>query len=172
MANMTQVAERATQMPSPNDLERVEQYTREPFRDFDLEPGTARRRAFDAALAEIEAGSEAPSVEWRQQYSLMLGLERLLSDDEPKLVDGTVLSAHQVDALSGTLTALIAEAERQNGNGAVHVDDEEDYEDEADEDIDDEDDWSSEASPNGREDIDEEEQLPEQPEDPGAARRF
>ncbi|MBV8219280.1 MAG: DEAD/DEAH box helicase family protein, partial [Solirubrobacterales bacterium] len=30
--------------------------------------------------------------------------------------DGTVLSAHQVDALSGTLTALLAEAQR-NGNG-------------------------------------------------------
>ena len=84
-----------------------------------LRPGTARRRALDAALAEIEAGREDPSIEWRQQYSLLLGLERLLADDEPKLVDGTVLSAHQVDALSGTLTALIAEAERQNGNGAA-----------------------------------------------------
>src|SRR4051812_12231454 len=116
MANITPVAERATQIPSPEDLERVEQFTREPFRDFELTPGTARWRAFDAAVAEIAAGREEPSIEWRQQYSLMLGLERLLSDDEPKLVDGTVLSAHQVDALSGTLTALIAEAERANGN--------------------------------------------------------
>ena len=43
----------------------------------------------------------------------------MLSDDEPKLADGTVLSAHQVDALSGTLTALLAEAQRvaPNGNG-------------------------------------------------------
>jgi hypothetical protein len=174
MANMTPVAEKATQIPLPEDLERVEEFTREPFRDFELTPGTARRRAFDAALAEIEAGHEVPSVEWRQQYSLMLGLERLLSEDEPKLVDGTVLSAHQVDALSGTLTALIAEAERQNGNGTVDLEDEEEYGDEeGDEDLDDEDeDWSPEASPNGAEDIDEEEQLPEQPEDPGAARRF
>src|SRR5689334_6611607 len=174
MANMTPVAEKATQIPSPEDLERFEKFTREPFRDFELTPGTARRRAFDAALAEIEAGHEAPSVEWRQQYSLMLGLERLLSEDEPKLVDGTVLSAHQVDALSGTLTALIAEAERQNGNGTVDLEDEEEYDDEeGDEDLDDEDeDWSPEASRNGAEDIDEEEQLPEQPEDPGAARRF
>src|SRR5437870_5085957 len=136
MANMTEVAERATQIPSPEDIERVEQFTREPFREFELTPGTARRRAFDAVLVEIEAGSEAPSVEWRQQYSLMLGLERLLSEDEPKLVDGTVLSAHQVDALSGTLTALIAEAERQNGNGAAHLEDLEEEEDE-DEDEDD-----------------------------------
>src|SRR5438132_922103 len=94
MANMTQVAERATEIASPEDLERVEQFTREPFRDFELTPGTARRRAFDAALSELERGREVPSVEWRQQYSLMLGLERLLSDDEPKLADGTVLSAH------------------------------------------------------------------------------
>ena len=42
----------------------------------------------------------------------------MLSDEEPRLRDGTVLSAHQVDALSGTLTALLAEAERSNGNGS------------------------------------------------------
>ena len=39
----------------------------------------------------------------------MLGLERLLSEDEPHLADGTKLSAHQVDALSGTLIALTTE---------------------------------------------------------------
>src|SRR5436190_24392608 len=121
MANTTQVAEKATSVPSRDDLLRVEEWTREPFQqDPDASrPGTARRRAFDAALAEIESGREEPSIEWRQQYSLMLGLERLLSEDEPKLADGAVLSAHQVDALSGTLTALVAEAERQNGNGAI-----------------------------------------------------
>jgi ribonuclease E len=171
MANMTPVAEKATtQIPSAEDLSRVEQFTREPFRDFELTPGTARRRAFDAALAEIEAGREMPSVEWRQQYSLMLGLERLLLDDEPKLVDGTVLSAHQVDALSGTLTALIAEAERVNGNGTVlQVEEEEDFDDE--DELEDEEDWPVEAAVNGSADLDED-QLPEQPEDPGAARRF
>ena len=79
-----------------------------------LAPGSARRRALDAALAELDAGAKVPSVAWRQRWSLLLGLERLLSEDEPKLVDGTVLSAHQVDALSGTLTALLAES----GNGA------------------------------------------------------
>ena len=65
----------------------------------------------------------APSTRRRRgrDYSLLLGLERLLSEDEPKLADGTVLSAHQVDALSGTLTALLAEAQRtsENGNGRV-----------------------------------------------------
>ena len=45
----------------------------------------------------------------------MLGLERVLSDDEPKLADGTSLNPHQVDALSGTLTALLAEAQRNGG---------------------------------------------------------
>src|SRR5581483_1911535 len=78
---------------------------------------TARRRALDAALAELEDQAKYPSTAWRRQFSLLLGLERLLSDDEPRLRDGTLLSAHQVDALSGTLTALLAEAERSAGNG-------------------------------------------------------
>ena len=60
---------------------------------------------------------DRPSIDWRRQFSLLLGLERLLSEEEPHLADDTVLSAHQVDALSGTLTALLAEAQR-NGNGA------------------------------------------------------
>ena len=58
------------------------------------------------------AGHSVPSIEWRREFSLLLGLERLLSEEEPHLVDGTVLSAHQVDALSGTLTALLADAQR------------------------------------------------------------
>ena len=81
-------------------------------------PGRARRRALDAALEEMDAGAKQPSIEWRRKFSLLLGLERLLSEEEPHLADGAVLSAHQVDALSGTLTALLAEAQR-NGNGAL-----------------------------------------------------
>ena len=85
MANTTEVAEKATHIPSREDLERVERFTREPFRvdNETLVSDTARRRAFDAALEEIEAGREEPSVEWRQCYSLMLGLERLLWEEEP-----------------------------------------------------------------------------------------
>jgi hypothetical protein len=134
MAETTEVAGKAAAIPTREELDHVERFTREPFAaDPDaLRPGTARRRALDAALAEIAAGREEPSVEWRQEFALMLGLERLLADDDPKLADGTVLSAHQVDALSGTLTALIAEAERQNGNGALQAYDEEDEEDEED----------------------------------------
>ena len=115
--------------PSPIDeesLARAEKFTLEPFvhegedAAVVLAPGTPRRHALDDALAEIEAGRREPSVEWQRNYSLMLGLERLLAQDEPHLVDGTVLSAHQVDALSGTLIALLAEAQdagRGNGNG-------------------------------------------------------
>ena len=89
-----------------------------------LAPGTPRRRALDQALAELQADPKPknPSTAWRREFSLLLGLERLLSDEEPKLEDGTVLSAHQVDALSGTLTALLAEAQRRedgNGHGAA-----------------------------------------------------
>src|SRR5437867_4845515 len=118
MANTTRAASAAATVPSREELARVEEWAREPIAPDEetLRPGTAVRRAVDAALAEIEAGRDTPSIEWRQQFSLLLGLERLLAEDEPKLADGAVLSEHQVDALSGTLTALIAEAERQNGN--------------------------------------------------------
>ena len=44
-------------------------------------PGSARQRAVDAALVELDAGRETPSAEWRRRYSLLLGLERLLSTD-------------------------------------------------------------------------------------------
>ena len=74
--------------------------------------------ALDAALAEIDAGHDVPSTHWRRDWSLLLGLERLLSQDEPRLADGTTtLDPHQVDALSGTLTALLAERLRGAANG-------------------------------------------------------
>ena len=86
-----------------------------------LVPGTARRRALDAALQELDGGGEAPSISWRREFSLMLGLERLLATEPPTLLDGAELNEHQVDALSGTLAALIAEQEETanggNGNG-------------------------------------------------------
>src|SRR3954466_4967258 len=111
-------------VPAAEDLKRVEKFTLEPFVHEGEDPaivlaaGTPRRRALDEALAEMDAGLTEPSVTWRQHYSLMLGLERLVAQDEPKLVDGTVLNAHQVDALSGTLIALLAEAQSGNGNGS------------------------------------------------------
>src|SRR5947208_5865338 len=125
MADSMSAAVSVASAPSSDDLQRAEEFTREPFLhegetpEESLAPGTARRRALDAALAELDAGAEHPSVPWRQAYSLLLGLERLLSEEEPHLADGTVLTGHQVDALSGTLIALTAEAQRAaaNGNG-------------------------------------------------------
>jgi ribonuclease E len=113
--------------PVPGDvLSRAEEFARESFvlpgedAAQALAPGTARRAALDDAVAELEAGREEPSVEWRRAYSLMLGLERLLSDEEPHLADGTVLNAHQVDALSGTLIALTSELQMaKSTNGKV-----------------------------------------------------
>src|SRR5215211_8337387 len=127
MAETTPVATTVTTLPSNDAIERASKFTREPFVSEGDDPaatlalGTAHRRALDTALAEVEAGNKEPSVTWRRNFSLLLGLERLLSQDEPTLVDGTVLSAHQVDALSGTLTALLAEVQRNlNGNGRTN----------------------------------------------------
>ena len=185
----------STPFPEPAAIARAELFTREQFvydgetLEDGLSPGSARRRALDAALTEMDAGATTPSIEWRRQFSLLLGLERLLSEEEPHLADGTVLSAHQVDALSGTLTALLAEAQR-NGNGSngaspasappepvplasATLPEDEDSENGSDEDLDDGDaedeepqDWQDEGE------LDEDVQLEEAPEDPNADRRF
>src|SRR5271168_2790663 len=128
MAEPTSVALAAATIPSSAEIARAEKFVRERFLHDGEDPavalalGTPRRRALDQALAELQEDPKAknPSTAWRREFSLLLGLERLLSDEEPKLVDGTVLSAHQVDALSGTLTALLAEAQQRSapdGNG-------------------------------------------------------
>ena len=195
MAEETKAAAKAAKAPTSADIERAREFAREPFllegeTPKDLAPGTPRRRALDAALAEIDEGREAPSIEWRRDFSLMLGLERLLSEDEPHLADGAELSAHQVDALSGTLAALIADVQERlnghpwtgNGNGrgatAATVEAEEDeqqdngsdngeaFEDEEEEEATEDEeaeDWADEED---------EEFVEEAPEDPGADRRF
>jgi len=123
MAEPTSVALAAASIPSSADIARAEKLVREGFLHDGEDPAVAlaqntpRRRALDQALAELADGAKHPSTAWRREFSLLLGLERVLSEDEPKLVDGTVLSAHQVDALSGTLTALLAEALRSTENG-------------------------------------------------------
>jgi ribonuclease E len=131
MAKTTDVAASAAGELSEADLDRVREFSREPIllageTITDLAPGTARRLAVDAALAELDAGVEVPSFEWRGDYSLMLGLERLLDEETPGLLDGAELNDHQVDALSGTLAAVVTELEnsgaaaRQNGrNGGT-----------------------------------------------------
>jgi len=126
MAESTAAAPAVASIPGSAEIARAEKFARERFVHEGespadaLAPGTVRHRALEQALAEIAAGAKQPSTDWRRSFSLLLGLERVLSEDEPKLADGTVLSAHQVDALSGTLTALLAEAQRAgNGNGAA-----------------------------------------------------
>jgi ribonuclease E len=184
-----------TPLPTPPAIARAELFTRERFvyegegLEDALAPGSARRVALDAALSEIDAGATQPSVQWRRRYSLLLGLERMLSVDEPQLVDGTVLSAHQVDALSGTLTALLAEAQRNgrgvtmNGNGHLPesaappetTDEDADGDDEEGELDEDELDADADEEPRDWEDddaLDEDVAVSEAPEDPNADRRF
>jgi ribonuclease E len=125
MAESTAVAPAAASIPTSAEIARAEKLVRERFLHEGEDPavaltaGSPRRRALDQALLELGEGAKHPSTAWRREFSLLLGLERVLSEDEPKLADGTVLSAHQVDALSGTLTALLAEAQRTaaNSNG-------------------------------------------------------
>jgi ribonuclease E len=195
MAKTSEVAASAA-VPSGADIERAAEFAREPFLlDGEgpeaLAPGTARRRALDLALKELDEGAEAPSIQWRRDFSLLLGLERLLADEPPKLRDGAELNPHQVDALSGTLTELMSEQQTAAENGDVPavadvaepaaddkgVDEDEDAD--ADEDEDEEEpeelapdeeepqDWEEEPA-----EEDEEEAVAEAADDPGAARRF
>ncbi|MFL5898829.1 MAG: DEAD/DEAH box helicase [Solirubrobacterales bacterium] len=196
MANTTDVAADAA-VPSGADIERAAAFACEPFLlDGEgpeaLAPGTARRRALDAALRELGEGAEHPSIEWRRDFSLLLGLERFLAEEPPKLRDGAELNPHQVDALSGTLAELMGQQQTvgaeatANGNGgeadngvaagaaadggsadgAAEVDGEEDeVEDEVAPDEEPQD-WEEQP------DEDDEEVVEEAPEDPGAERRF
>ncbi|MGA9635330.1 MAG: DEAD/DEAH box helicase family protein, partial [Solirubrobacterales bacterium] len=197
MAEETKPAAKAAKAaPTSADIERAREFAREPFllegeKPKDLAAGTPRRRALDAALAEIDEGREAPSIEWRRDFSLMLGLERLLSEDEPHLADGAELSAHQVDALSGTLAALIADVQERvnghgwtgNGNGNAPaaakaeaasengVESETDAETAA-EVIEEEEEATEEEEAEDWVEEDEEDVVEEAPDDPGADRRF
>jgi ribonuclease E len=152
---------------------RAESWFGEPFLAPDedaaqaLAPGTARRAALDDALAEMEAGLSSPSARWKVRYGLMLGLERVLTENPPHTAAGTELRRHQVDALAGMLAELIAATQRapeENGNGTgsgngAHAEAAE-LDDEADDDVDagyiDEDDSAAELAGT----------------DPGAARRY
>jgi superfamily II DNA or RNA helicase len=202
MAKTSDVAAGAAVLSSA-DIERAAEFAREPFLlDGEgpeaLAPGTARRRALDAALSELDEGAEYPSIEWRRDFSLLLGLERFLADEPPKLRDGAELNPHQVDALSGTLAELMAQQqvisddERRNGDLPAEVDDEVEEDGEAE--------AGAEPSADSDSDLDEDEELEvedeelapdeepqdweeapsdededvveEAPEDPGAARRF
>src|SRR5690349_3223232 len=193
MAKTSDVAAAAA-VPSSADIERAAAFAREPFLlDGEgpeaLAPGTARRRALDAALKELDEGAEYPSIQWRRDFSLLLGLERFLAYDPPKLRDGAELNPHQVDALSGTLAELMGQqqtggATLENGNGsggngngggsaapAVDLstaDGADELDEEDDEVAPDEEPQDWEEGPAE----DDEEVVEEAPEDPGAERRF
>ncbi|MGZ5420244.1 MAG: DEAD/DEAH box helicase, partial [Solirubrobacterales bacterium] len=194
MADTTEAAAKAAKAPASADIERASEFVREPILlDGEgpeaLAPGSARRMALDAALAELDSGAEAPSMEWRGDYSLMLGLERVLATETPTLNDGAELDPHQVDALSGTLAALITELEegaRSNGaksNGQRAAASEANGESgngdasqngEAGELLTDEDDeLAPDEEPKDWEEAEEDaDVVDEAPEDPGAGRRF
>ncbi|HEY6837097.1 MAG TPA: hypothetical protein VI142_11695, partial [Gaiellaceae bacterium] len=149
---------------------RAEAWAGEPFLhpdedpDVVLAPGTARRRALDDAVAELDGGAREPSYGWKIRYALMLGLERVLTERPPRLASGTELRRHQIDALAGMLTELIAATQVEpdlNGNGTA-VADEEDLEEE-------EEDLGVHL-----EERPDELELPEAPKgkDPGASRRY
>ncbi len=174
---MTEITETPTTVSEATDglaaaALRAEAWAGEPFlRDGEdparaLAAGTSRRRALDDALAEIEAGQRAPSRQWKVSYGLMLGLERVLAEQPPRLASGTELRRHQVDALAGMLTELIASHEEHkdtNGNGAAleEVTEEEEPEEESAEDALDEEARNEEADEGGWTGP-----------DPGAARRY
>jgi superfamily II DNA or RNA helicase len=200
MAKTSEVAAPAA-VPSSADIDRAAKFAREPLLlDGEgpeaLAPGTARRRALDAALAELDEGAENPSIQWRRDFSLLLGLERLLADEPPKLRDGAELNPHQVDALSGTLTELMAEQQvaavaeangKANGKGSataaeksVAAGDTEDEvsaegaESNGDAELEEDEELAPDEEPQDWEEqaADDEEVIEEAPDDPGAERRF
>jgi ribonuclease E len=153
----------------PADAVRAGGWAGEPLLRPDEDPaealavGTARRRALDEALAEMAAGRDEPSYEWRVRFALMLGLERVLTGKPPLLESGTELRRHQVDALAGMLTALITANQREleEANGF----------DEPLPDADDENgDLNGQVGDNSR--LDEEDEAEAVGEDPGAVRRY
>ena len=172
----------------------MEKFTREPFApDPDaLRPGTARRRALDAALAEIESGPRgaehrvAPAVLADARARAPAGRRRAEARRRHGAVrpPGRRAVGH---ADRADRRGRAPERQRRRGApGRVEEVDEEDDEDEPEDEDDDDDDEDDEdedeeaerrgvgragSRPNGAGRV-EDEQLPEQPEDPGAARRF
>src|SRR5215212_9260790 len=155
---------------SKADALRAQDWAGEPFLHADenpaesLAPGTARRAALDEALLEIGAGRSTPSPRWKVRFGLLLGLERVLSSRPPTTAAGTELRKHQIDALAGMLTELIAANQRQaedlNGNGTAEVELEPEESEEEDD-----------LEPRDEE-ADAEEEPSFEGEDPGAVRRY
>src|SRR5208282_1701751 len=92
MAESASAAPRAASIPSSAAIARAEKLVHERFLHEGedpaqaLAPGTPRRGALDLALAELEEDPKRtrPSTAWRREFSLLMGLERILSEEEPK----------------------------------------------------------------------------------------
>src|SRR5207244_12017818 len=104
---MQKATEQPTTTPEATDglvaaALRAEAWAGEAFLHPDEDPtealaaGTARRRALDDALAELEAGRRAPSSTWKVRYGLLLGLQRVLSEHPPSLAAASDLRRHHI----------------------------------------------------------------------------
>src|SRR5579884_1816205 len=92
----------------------------------------------------------------------MLGLERVLSEKPPRLASGAELRRHQVDALAGMLTELIAAVQKsENGNGNGHAEEPPEDDDEPEDEL---------QLASGT--ADDEPEPVSAEEDPGAVRRY
>ena len=77
------IEDRIVELSVPADvaehIERAEKWAGEPFVHPGEDPervlaeGTARRRALDDAIAELDAGERVPTPKWKVRYGLMLG---------------------------------------------------------------------------------------------------
>ena len=117
---MQEISENPTVQPEEidglkADALRAEAWAGEPFLHEGEDPaavlarGSATARRARQALRRDRARADArPSPQWKVRFGLMLGLERVLSEKPPQLASGTELRRHQIDALAGMLTELIA----------------------------------------------------------------
>ena len=102
------------------DLERAahgaERWFGEPFlhpgedAEVALAPGTARRRALDDAIDEIDAGNRTPSPGWKVRYGLMLGLDGMVATAISVQAGATALEGVRVGVYVQTHGSFESEA--------------------------------------------------------------
>ena len=184
LAESPSVALEAAPVPSTGDVERAAAFTREPFvlegedAAVALAPGSARRRAFDAALAELDAGADgalgrlAPALvaAARPGPAAVAGRAAAGGRDGALGPPGrrAVRHAHRAPrrraAQRRRLNGAVAPAEEPS-LASAGLPGEEDLED--DDEPEEPQDWEDDAAAEAAD-----EQLEEQPEDPNAAKRF
>ena len=130
MAESTSAALAAASIPSSAEISRAEKLVRERFLHegedpaIALAPGSARRRALDQALAELQADPKAkrPSTAWRREFSLLLGLERLLSEPGASAIAGSSPSCRNRSRTSFSAREISAELGMDAAASAAEVD--------------------------------------------------